>query len=279
MAAFGLFPAPIPVGHEMAGEVVATGEDVEAWAVGDRVIVPFQVSCGACAACDRHHFAACVPHGARAGAAFGFGEAGGGHAGAVADVVLLADNVVDGWRAISPGLAETPGADVLIVGGLAPSIALAAVLTAIGHGAGRVTVADDDPDRLAVAETIGATPLLVEGDWTQRLPEAHVGVENTGIPAGLAAALRATEPYGRCTSVAIHFQSPVPMPLLRMYTKGITFQTSRADARRHLPAVLDDIAAGRLDLDRPPVTVAPLVEADEHWLTPATKLALAADVS
>lgn len=299
MAAFGLFPGPIPLGHEAAGEVVAVGSSVTSWAVGDRVIVPFQVSCGSCATCRRGAFAACDPHRAPAGAAFGFGEAGGGHPGAVADLLavphadhllvdlpegmapevgcLLADNVVDGWRAVAPGLAEEPGATVLVVGGLGPSVGASAMLTAVGMGAGGLVVADDDPDRLAFARSLGADVIDTADGIPERLPKAAVVVENSGTPEALAAAVRATEPYGRLTSVAIHFASPVPMPLLQMYTRGITVHTSRADARRLLPTVLEDVAAGRLDPARLPTTVAPMAEAAGRWLEPATKLVLSAD--
>ncbi len=298
MAAFGLFPGPIAVGHEAAGEVVAVGASVTAWRPGDRVIVPFQVSCGGCTACGRRAYAACDPHRAPAGAAFGFGSAGGGHPGAVADLLavphadhllvglpdgmapevgcLLADNVVDGWRAVAPGLAEEPGATVLVVGGLGPSVGAAAMLAADGLGAGGLVVADDDPDRLAFARALGAEVIDTSEGLPERLPRAAVVVENSGTPEGLAAAVRATEPYGRLTSVAIHFASPVPMPLLQMYTRGITLHTSRADARRLLPAVLDDVAGGRLDPARMPTTLAPMDEAAERWLRPATKLVLTA---
>ena len=79
MAAFGIFPGPFPVGHEIAAEVVAVGPGVVRVKPGQRVAVPFQVSCGTCSACSERHYAACEPNQARAGAAFGFGDAGGGH--------------------------------------------------------------------------------------------------------------------------------------------------------------------------------------------------------
>jgi threonine dehydrogenase-like Zn-dependent dehydrogenase len=51
MAAFGFFPGPFPVGHETVAEVIAVGDEVSARRVGERVLVPFQVSCGTCVAC------------------------------------------------------------------------------------------------------------------------------------------------------------------------------------------------------------------------------------
>ena len=42
-------PGPIAIGHEFVAEVTEVGDDVRGVAPGDRVVVPFQISCGACA--------------------------------------------------------------------------------------------------------------------------------------------------------------------------------------------------------------------------------------
>ncbi|HKJ36488.1 MAG TPA: alcohol dehydrogenase catalytic domain-containing protein [Solirubrobacterales bacterium] len=294
MAAFGIFPGPYPVGHEAVGEVVEVGDRVTSFARGDRVVVPFQVSCGSCRPCSGGRFAACEPFKAKAGAAFGFGEAGGGHGGAVADLLAvpaaehlllhvpeaisdvvactLADNVIDGYRAVAAGLARYPGEEVLIVGGAAPSIGLYAVASAFALGAGGVRFADSDPERCAAAEALGATIEDVGEEWPRRFDRALVVVDNVLEPEGLHAALRSTDGYGFCTSVAIHFGETTPMPLLEMYTRGITYHTSRADSRRLLPEVIEMVAEGRLDPRRVPTTVAGWTEADEVWLEPAIKL-------
>jgi threonine dehydrogenase-like Zn-dependent dehydrogenase len=47
------------LGHEFMGEVVATGKRVERLAVGDRVVVPFPISCGACSQCRMGNFSTC----------------------------------------------------------------------------------------------------------------------------------------------------------------------------------------------------------------------------
>ena len=62
------------------------------------------------------------------------------------------------------------------------------------------------------------------------------------------------------------------MPLLEMYTRGITFHTSRADSRRYLAEVLDLVAAGRIDPLAVPTTVVEWDAAAERWLEPAVKL-------
>lgn len=296
MAASGVFPGPFVVGHECVGEVVEVDEAVSAVSVGQRVVVPFQVSCGACAPCRAARFAACTTHRARAGAAFGFGPAGGGHGGAVADLLavphadhlllpapadvptealcLLADNVSDGYRTVAEHLSREPGADVLVVGGFAASIGLYAVAGAVALGAGQVRYVDDDPHRCATAERLGASVVQHEGDWPRRFDRARITVDNTGSEQGLAAVLRSTDDYGYCSSVAIHFQPTTAVPLLEMYTRGVTFHVSRTDSRRLLPEVLGLVADGRLDPLAVPVTTVDWPEADHAWLVPATKLVL-----
>src|SRR2546423_543822 len=53
------FPGPFPLGHEGVGDVVEVGGEVTTVAVGQRVIIPFQVSCGRCTRCSRGLTASC----------------------------------------------------------------------------------------------------------------------------------------------------------------------------------------------------------------------------
>lgn len=294
MAAAAVFPVPFPVGHELVAEVVEAGEAVRGHRPGERVVVPFQVSCGHCAACAERRFAACHPHRAPAGAAFGFGAAGGGHGGAVAERLLvphadhmlaaapaglsdaalctLPDNSLDAYRAVAGPLARRPGAEVLVVGGAGPSIGLYAVALARALGASSVRYADRDAGRCAQAERLGAQVTQIDGEWPRRFARAPVVVENTGEPAGLACAIRSTDDYGTLTPVAIHFAPETPLPLLAMYTRGITLELGRADSRRHLDEVLALAADGRFDPTAIDTTVVAFEDAGEAWLEAATKL-------
>jgi alcohol dehydrogenase len=273
------------------------GDQVRVRKPGDRVLVPFQVSCGACVACRDGRFGGCTTFRGRVGAAFGFGEAGGGFGGAVADLLAvpaadhllvaappdvpvtslatLPDNVVDGFRAVGPPLRERPDAEVLVVGGMVKSVALYAVAAAVAAGARRVRYVDGDASSLAAAAALGAEIAEHHGNWPRRFDRALITVDATGHPDGLAAVLRSTEDYGYCTSVAIYFGSLTPVPLLEMYTRGVTFHVSRADSRRLLPDVIGLVAAGRLDPLAIPTTVVPWDQAPTAWLEPATKLVLA----
>jgi len=79
------FPSPLQLGHECVAEVVSVGDEVRRVAVGDRVVVPFQVSCGRCPACLRGLTGNCrsVPPLAM----YGFGLAGGLWGGVLSEQV------------------------------------------------------------------------------------------------------------------------------------------------------------------------------------------------
>jgi threonine dehydrogenase-like Zn-dependent dehydrogenase len=63
------FQGPFPLGHEAVAEVIEVGDDVTRVRPGDRVVVPFQISCGACQRCQQGLTGSCtaVPTGAMYG--------------------------------------------------------------------------------------------------------------------------------------------------------------------------------------------------------------------
>jgi threonine dehydrogenase-like Zn-dependent dehydrogenase len=280
MVADGLFPGPYPVGHEMAAEVVEVGAAVRRHRPGDQVLVPFQVSCGTCPACRTQRFAACHTYRAAAGAAFGFGEAGGGHSGAVSDLLAiphadhllitappevpaqvlctLPDNAVDGYRSVAPYLKARPESDVLVVGGAAPSVGLYAVAAAVALGASEVRYVDSDRGRCAIAERLGAQAEQHTGPWPRRFRRAAITVANAPDEQGLVTALRSTDDYGNCTCTAIFLGQQPSLPMLDLYTKGITLHISRADSRLYTPEVVDLVASGTLRTQIITTDVAPV---------------------
>src|SRR6476659_5457475 len=81
-------PGPYPFGHEGVADVVAVGEGVASVAVGDRVVVPFQISCGTCRPCRRGRTGNCASHPLMS--TFGLGEMGGlDWGGLLADLALV----------------------------------------------------------------------------------------------------------------------------------------------------------------------------------------------
>jgi threonine dehydrogenase-like Zn-dependent dehydrogenase len=240
------------VGHEGVAEVVAVGDTVREVKVGDRVIVPFQISCGSCPACRRGVTGSCASLPLMA--MYGMGPlAGLDGGGFMADLVLvpyadamlvpvgdtvdpvaiasLSDNIPDGWRAVAPYRAELAALDaadrrVLVVG--RRSIGLYAAAFASAYGA-------------QVAEKLGAT-VHDKPKPDKSLDPYPITVHTTADPAVLAATMRATWPDGVCTDTGVYLGG-VEMPLLAMYTRGLRFVTARVNARAAIPEVLELITA------------------------------------
>src|ERR1700752_1465843 len=182
----GVSQGPLPlapgyaVGHEGLGEVVAVGDEVSSVRAGDRVVVPFQISCGTCRECRRGVTGSCgsVPLMAMYGMAPIAGLDGGGF---MSDLVLvpyadamlipcpdavdpisiasLSDNIPDGWGAVGPFAHELARLDpvdrrVLVIGRLSIGLYSAAFAAALGA---HVDYVDTAPQRLAAAEKLGAT--------------------------------------------------------------------------------------------------------------------------
>jgi threonine dehydrogenase-like Zn-dependent dehydrogenase len=284
----GRLPLPpgYAVGHEGLAEVVAIGEDVRGVRVGDRVVVPFQISCGTCTECRRGATGSCgsVPLMAAYGMAPIAGLDGGGFMSDLvlvpyADAMLIAvpqgvdlttvaslsDNIPDGWRAVGPFQEELAGLDagerrVLVVGRLSIGLYAAAIAAALGN---HVDYVDTDPQRLAAAEKLGA--VVHDRAKPDKAWGRYPVTVNTSADAELlAATLRATWPDGVCTDTGIYYQSAVEMPLLAMYTRGVKFVTGRVNARVVIPRVLELLAAG-LDLAPAVDRVVPWEEAPSVW--------------
>jgi threonine dehydrogenase-like Zn-dependent dehydrogenase len=258
------FPAPFAVGHECVAEVVDVGDSVSSFAPGQLVSVPFQISCGECVPCRRGRSGNCASVGFMS--TYGFGPAVARWGGFLSDLVDVpyaehmlvplpdgvapaavasaSDNISDAWRAVAPPLEQEPGAPVLIVGGASSgSIGLYAASLALALGAESVTYVDADEQRRTIAEQLGAQTLA---ETPERVGPFPVTVDSSADADGLALALRSTAPDGTCTSTAIYFGEQPALPLLEMYTKGITFKTGRANAREAMPHVLALAASGAI---------------------------------
>ena len=300
--ALGLYPMPAPfvMGHEMVGEVVAVGDAISNVRLGDKVIVPFQLSCMTCAPCLRGHTNACVN--VPSGTAFGLGPHGGIDLGGAlaelvrvpwADVMLIPlpegmdpvaaagipDNVSDGYRCVAAPLAERPGAPVLVVGGLAPSVGLYAVMAALALGAERVVYVDDDAARLELAAAGGAEVVNAKDQWdslklAERFP---IVVDANVLDPGRNFALRSVEPCGVCTSVSGGASSRSNLPLQSMYLKGVRYEIGRVHACATARPVLDLVSSGALDPARIINKVVPFSEAVEGMILPVTKVVFVND--
>ncbi|WP_116811126.1 glutathione-independent formaldehyde dehydrogenase [Steroidobacter cummioxidans] len=165
------------IGHENLGEVVECGAAVTRIKKGDRVCVPFNVACGYCKNCERGYTGACLTmNPGSAGAGYGYADMGpyeGGQAEYLrvpygdfnclqlpedaeekeSDYVMLADIFPTGYHATELARLQ-PGESVVIYGG--GPVGLMAAYSAVLKGASRIMVVDRHPDRLRLAEQMGA---------------------------------------------------------------------------------------------------------------------------
>jgi alcohol dehydrogenase len=259
----GRFPAEsFPFGHECVAEVTDVGDGVEAVEPGDLVSIPFQISCGECDACRAGRTGNCesVPRLSTYGLPIG-DDFGGFASDSVrvpyADAMLvsipegispsavasLSDNIPDAWRCVAPPLEERPGSPVLIALG-AGSIALYSVAIAVALGAERIDVVGGrDRDR-ELAAKLGAN--VLDEEFPDRAGFYPITVDASADPDGIACVLRSTDRDGYSTSIGIYLE-PTPLPLLDMFTQGVTFVTGRPHVRPIMPEVLELIRQGRFD--------------------------------
>lgn len=287
------FKGPYAFGHEGVAEVVDVGSGVKSIRPQDRVIVPFQISCGSCETCARGLTANCKAVPPRS--MYGFGELGGKDwGGFLSDLVRVpfadhmlvplppafrpatlasaSDNLCDAYRAVAPHLRKDPGAGVLVVGGGALSVGLYAAGIAAAMGAAPVHYVDSDPARLQTAQTLGATP--IPGPPPRRVGQYRITVDASADPSGLSCALLSTEPGGVCTSVSIYYASTTPLPLLAMYGTGVTFTTGRVNASACLPDVLRLVKEGSFHPEVVTSRTATWEEAPEALLDPSAKVVI-----
>ena len=180
-------PAGLILGHEITGEIIELGRDVEFLAKGDIVSVPFNIACGRCRNCKAGKTGICLEvNPARPGAAYGYVDMGGWIGGQaeyvmipyadfnllkfpdrdkamakIKDLTCLSDILPTGFHgAYTAGVG--PGSTVYIAGAGPVGLACAAASQLLG--AAVVIVGDMIPERLAQAKSFGCETVDISKD-------------------------------------------------------------------------------------------------------------------
>ena len=206
-------PEGLVLGHEITGEVVEVGRDVEFVRVGDLVSVPFNIACGRCRNCKEGKTGICLNvNPDRPGSAYGYVDMGGWVGGQaeyvlvpyadwnvlkfpdkdqamekILDLTMLSDIFPTGFHgAVSAGVGV--GSTVYVAG--AGPVGIAAATSAHLLGAACVIVGDLNEDRLAQARGFGCETVDVsKGDPKDQIaqilgePEVDCGIDAVGFEA------------------------------------------------------------------------------------------------
>jgi glutathione-independent formaldehyde dehydrogenase len=207
-------PAGLVLGHEITGEVIEAGRDVEFFKVGDLVSVPFNIACGRCRNCKEGKTGICLNvNPARPGAAYGYVDMGGWVGGQaeyvlvpyadfnllkfpdkeramakIGDLALLSDIFPTGYHgAVTAGV--TTGTIVYVAG--AGPVGLACAASCHLLGAACVIVGDMIPERLKQARSFGCETVDLRKDASLAdqiaqivgVPEVDSAVDCVGFEA------------------------------------------------------------------------------------------------
>lgn len=207
-------PSGMILGHEITGEIIEKGRDVEFLNVGDLVSAPFNIACGRCRNCKEGRTGICLnTNPSRPGAAYGYVDMGGWVGGQanyvmvpyadfnllkfpdkdqamakIQDLTLLSDIFPTGYHgAVTAGVST--GSTVYVAGAGPVGLACAAACQLLG--AAVVIVGDMNPDRLKQAKSFGCEAIDLRGDaplgdriaQILGVPEVDSGVDCVGFEA------------------------------------------------------------------------------------------------
>ncbi|HYM81267.1 MAG TPA: alcohol dehydrogenase catalytic domain-containing protein [Candidatus Limnocylindria bacterium] len=247
------------MGHEFVGRIVAVGSQVRDLSPGDRVVSPFTTSCGRCFQCRSGLTARCPD-----GELFGWVQDGAGLRGAQAERVrvplangtlfrlppdlpaehglLLADVLATGCHGVS--LAESTAAKVGVIVGCGP-IGLMAAAVACDLGGSRWFAIDAVPERLAMAERFGATPLQLGRDDVHAAVRvasegrgADAAVEAVGSAEAGKLAFELLRPGGTMSIVGVNHDDRFPFSPAEAYDKNLVVRVGRCPVRALMPRLL-----------------------------------------
>lgn len=257
------------LGHEAVGVVEAVGAEVTRFAVGDRVVVAFDIACGACWFCARGETQLCEDFRNLGAGAFG-GNLPGAQASSVrvpaADVNLLrVPETVDDERALFVGDALTTGYYSASIAGIEPGettavlgcgpVGFFCIQAARALGATSVFAVDLEPARLALAERAGAETV----DAKTRHPQtaladatdgrgADVVIEAVGSPEAFERAVGMARRGGRVVIVGMYAGESTEIQLGVYWARALTLRFAGiCPVHAWWERAMEEVVAGRMD--------------------------------
>jgi 2-desacetyl-2-hydroxyethyl bacteriochlorophyllide A dehydrogenase len=256
------------VGHEAVGEVVEIGRGVNRLKVGDKVMMPAAVGCGACRSCLAGNVIGCETNG---GGCYGLSAKLQGvqaeafrvpaaDANAVKipegisrdQALMMTDALATAWFG-ARNADIRPGSSVAVIG-LGP-IGLMAVDSAFVMGAGVVFAIDPIAERRALAAESGAIALSPD-EALEHIRAATHGrkvdcvIEAVGHDATVDLALRLVTRRGTVSVIGVQQSRRFAFPLERAFAAGLTFRIGTCSVPEEWPALIPLVQSGRLKPER-----------------------------
>jgi alcohol dehydrogenase len=276
-----------PIGHEVVGTITEVGPDVSRFKVGDRVVASFGIACGTCWFCQRKQFNHCDLAWFLGYGMF-TGDLDGGQAQfvrvPVADVNLHAvDPALSDEQAVFAGdilttsvyVCERAGiseGDTVAILGAGP-VGLLTLMNVMAYKPGQVFVVDSVPDRLKMAESLGAVPLDMEQVnpviQIQRATGdrgADVIIEAVGLAPAFTTALNAVRAGGTVAVIGVHSDFSFDFPIGEVWRRGITIiMAATCNVQAFWDRALEQVKAGVVDPTMLITHTLPLEEAVEGY--------------
>ncbi len=255
---------PLTLGHEVAGVIEATGEDVGTLHIGDRVCLHYLVTCGTCDFCRAGHEQFC-PQARMIGR-----HCDGGYAEYIAvpakNAVILPD-IIPFEQGATLMCASATALHSLLKGRISDSnivaifgiggLGISAVQLARAMGAATVFAIDLNADKLTLAESYGAIGInAAKVDPVKKIRElsgyrgADVVLEMIGLPLTQSQAIRSVAPMGRVVMVGLS-DKPVLVDIYREILGNEVELIGSNDHNLHeLYLLMEYASSGRLDTSR-----------------------------